>query len=458
MRAIKSKRPSILKPFVSVVLIALGLTVGVSVQAHPPGHAYGWCKNHSGCNTPTNTHIGSTITSGHASVALPKPTPIIVVPPLPVMAIPKPAQFAVPKPLRVVVPPLKPGFVDYPKYQGLRDPHTGYPMPTLPVARYPLPKPIVPPPVIAGNIPPQMKPGFTQFPNYTGPRNPANGYPVPPQVPTLTPNPQPGQAPPKVPSVIAGNIPPQMKPGFMQFPNYTGPRNPANGYPVPPQVPTLTPNPQPGQAPPKVPSVIAGNIPPQMKPGFTQFPNYTGPRNPANGYPIPPQAPALTPNPQLGQAPARVPPVIAGNIPPQMKPGFTQFPNYTGPRNPANRYPIPSQVPPVIAGNIPPQMKPGFAQFPNYAGPRNPANGYPVPQQVPPQIAGNTTPKMLPGYVKFPNYVGPRNPITGYPMPVSSGSLDREKAAQQARMPRDPPAVADYGLDFRVIGIALPRF
>ena len=201
-------------------------------------------------------------------------------------------------------------------------------MPTLPVTRYPLPKPVVVPPVVAGNVPPQMKPGFVRFPNYTGPRNPTNGYPIPAQAPTLTPNPQPGQVPAKVPPVVAGNVPPQMKPGFAQFPNYTGPRNPTNGYPIPPQAPTLIPNPQPGQVPAKVPPVVAGNVPPQMKPGFVQFPNYTG----------------------------------------------------------------------------------------------------------------------------------PRNPITGYPVPVSSGSVDSVRAAQQAQMPRDPPEVADYGLDFRVIGIALPHF
>ena len=114
-----------MKPLILAVSIVLGLSTGASVQAHPPGHAYGWCKNHGGCNTPTNTHIGSTITSGHAPVVLPKPTPAIVVPPMPVMAVPKPAHFAVPKPLRVVAPPRKPGFVDYPNFKGLRDPHTG---------------------------------------------------------------------------------------------------------------------------------------------------------------------------------------------------------------------------------------------------------------------------------------------------------------------------------------------
>ena len=123
--------------------------------SHPAGHAYGWCKNHGGCSSSTNVHIGAPITSGHPAQAVqstPMSTltpaiPTYKVPPMPVQMVPKPRPVIAPPKLPRLVPKLKQGYIDHPNFTGRRDPNTGYPVPTLPVQKVPLPKPIVAPPV-----------------------------------------------------------------------------------------------------------------------------------------------------------------------------------------------------------------------------------------------------------------------------------------------------------------------
>lgn len=295
--------------------------------------------------------------------------PAYISPPVPVILVPKPSSvtYAVPKPQQYNIPKPKPGFVDYPKFQGLRDPHTGYPMPTLPKAWIPLPKPIVRPPELIKAIP-QPKPGYVDYPTYKGPRDPLTGYPTP------------------------------------SMPVYAVPKPSATVFPAVKQVAV-----------------------PQQKPGFVDYPAYKGPRDPNTGYPAPVQG--------------------SYSVPP---------------------LPTSNSLPPQVTGTTPPAMKPGFALFPNYSGPRNPATGYPVPGVVTHSVPIDSSTAQTVGAPVLthssggrPAYMGSRNPATGFPIPghPSKTAADREKASQFVRLPpRAPPAAPVLGLDFRVIGIALPHF
>jgi hypothetical protein len=99
-----------------------------------------------------------------------------------------------------------------------------------------------------------------------------------------------------VPQPQPNNVPP-LKPGFVAYPHYVGPRDPNTGYPIPPQPPAQQVPPLPQMA---VPQPQPNNVPP-LKPGFVAYPNYVGPRDPNTGYPIPPQPPAqqVPPLPQM---------------------------------------------------------------------------------------------------------------------------------------------------------------
>jgi hypothetical protein len=215
-----------------------------SVGATPPGNHYGWCKGNgnphsSGCATSTN---GGTVNgnTGHAppptATEVPHPAGIVTgtygqsftgyapVPPIPPQLTPQqPPPLAAPP---LAAPPLLPGYVQFPNYQGTRDPATGFPA-------------AVPPQQVTGTYAP-----------------PVVGYaPVPPIPPQLTP--------PQPPPLAA----PPLLPGYVQFPNYQGTRDPATGLPaaVPPQqvVGTYAP-PVIGYAP--VPPIPPQHTPPQPPP------------------------------------------------------------------------------------------------------------------------------------------------------------------------------------------------
>jgi len=222
----------------------------------PPGNHYGWCKGNgnphaSGCAASTN---GGTVNgnSGHAppptSTEAPHPGGIVTgtygqsftgyapVPPIPPQLVPQ-------QPPPYAPPPLLPGHVQFPDYQGPRDPATGFP----------------------AAIPPQQVTG-TYAP-------PVTGYaPVPPIPPQLVPQ----QPPPYAP--------PPLLPGYVQFPNHQGPRDPATGLPaaIPPQQVTGT------YAPPVTGYAPVPPIPPQLVP--QQPPPYAPP--PLVKKPVPQPRPA----------------------------------------------------------------------------------------------------------------------------------------------------------------------
>ena len=82
--------------------------------------------------------------------------------------------------------------------------------------------------------------------------------------------------------------PPVVPPGYIQFPTWTGKRDPKTGFPVPPDPPAQK-IPQPMEQ--KVPKPQPYNVP-SMKPGYIQFPTWTGKRDPKTGFPVPPDPPA----------------------------------------------------------------------------------------------------------------------------------------------------------------------
>jgi hypothetical protein len=167
--------------------------------ATPPGNHYGWCKGNgnphsSGCAASTN---GGTVNgnTGHAppptATEVPHPAGIVTgtygqsftgyapVPPIPPQLTPQqPPPLAAPP---LAAPPLLPGYVQFPNYQGTRDPATG-----LPAA--------VPPQQVVGTYAP-----------------PVIGYaPVPPIPPQHTPpQPPPQSAPPMVQKPVPKPMPTQ---------------------------------------------------------------------------------------------------------------------------------------------------------------------------------------------------------------------------------------------------------
>ena len=116
-------------------------------------------------------------------------------------------------------------------------------------------------------------------PGSTAPNNYNSNQPVP----TTNQLPQPPQQP-TVPVIQVVPLPQHTITGIAP-------------YMVPPQPPQQLTPPVPHMA---VPQPQPYNVPP-LKPGFVAYPNYLGPRDPNTGYPIPPQPPAqqVPPLPQM---------------------------------------------------------------------------------------------------------------------------------------------------------------
>jgi hypothetical protein len=177
---------------------------------------------------------------------------------------------------------------------------------------------------------PTLKPGFVAYPHYVGPRDPNTGYPVPPSPPQQLTPPAPGapQAPPLMPQAV-----PSMKPGYVAYPNYIGPRDPNTGYPVPPSPPQQLTPPAPG-APQAPPQQVMPN-PPQTITGYAP-------------YMVPDQKQLTPPAPGAPQAP----PMKPYNVPTPMVPG--QVVDVPRPRPVAAqaKAPAPAAATGPAAGNV----------------------------------------------------------------------------------------------------------
>jgi hypothetical protein len=358
----------------------------------PPGNHYGWCKGNgnphsSGCapgggggsingntghsTTPTSTeapHTTQTVTgtygqsfTGYAPVQSvtgsygPSFTGYGAVPPIP-------PQRTPPQPPPLVPPPLLPGYVQFPNHTGPRDPATGFPAQ-------------VPPLQVTGSYGPSFT-GYAPVQTVTGSYGPSfTGYGAVPPIP-------PQRTPPQPPPLV----PPPLLPGYVQFPNHTGPRDPATGFPA--QVP---------------PQQVTGSYGPSFT-GHAPVQTVTGSYGPSfTGYgAVPPIPPQLTP-------PQPQPPV-----PPPLLPGYVQFPNHTGPRDPATGFP--AQVPPQqVTGSYGPS-------FTGYGPVQNPP-----PHQTPPAIIPKPTPKPRPSQTVTSttnvsvNSTEQRQPLAGQLIPRHAG-------------------------------------
>ena len=150
-------------------------------------------------------------------------------------------------------------------------------------------------------------------------------YYVPPDPPAQqTPQPMTQVAPPQ----LFSNTAPALKPGFQKFPTWQGKRDPATGYPVPPNPPAQqTPQPMTQVAPPQ----LFSNTAPALKPGFQKFPTWQGKRDPATGYPVPPNPPAQqTPQPMTQVAPPQPSPQAKPQLVPNQIVTASPQQTYTG--------------------------------------------------------------------------------------------------------------------------------
>jgi hypothetical protein len=205
--------------------------------------------------------------------------------------------------------------------------------------------------------------------------------PLPPQtISGFAPVPQAGKAPdvtgyspgigiaPNPPQVISGFSPgPQQipAPSFGGHAPYVVPPQPQ-----PPQNPYAVPQPRPPAQPPQVPL---------LKPGYTAYPDYVGPRDPASGYPV------VTANPPqtiTGYAPYNVPPQPVLPNPPQTITGYA--PNNVPPLPPQQQTPTPIVVPQPQPYSVPTPLK---VEVPR---PR------PLPPQGNPPPTGQTTVSVTP--------------------------------------------------------------
>lgn len=121
--------------------------------------------------------------------------------------------------------------------------------------------------------------------------------------------------------------------------------------PVPPSPPQQLTPPAPGapQAPPLLPQSV-----PMLKPGFVAYPHYVGPRDPNTGYPVPPSPPQqLTPTPK----PVAVPPQNVMPNPPQTITGYAPY--MVPPQLPLQQTPTPRPVaaPQPLPYNVPTPMQ-----------------------------------------------------------------------------------------------------
>ena len=435
----KDWQQSMMKPVAGliVLLTAVAMASDVDAKRNPPG-----CQNaNAAAHNPNCQGGGST----HVTVPSPQPTTNVQT----IVVTPAATQSGggltsnTPKPQAPVV--VKPS--PQQTYTG----HSPYYVPPDPPAQQtPQPMTQVAPPQLFSNTAPALKPGFQKFPTWQGKRDPATGYPVPPNPPAQqTPQPMTQVAPPQ----LFSNTAPALKPGFQKFPTWQGKRDPATGYPVPPNPPAQqTPQPMTQVAPPQ----LFSNTAPALKPGFQKFPTWQGKRDPATGYPVPPNPPAQqTPQPMTQVAP----PQLFSNTAPALKPGFQKFPTWQGKRDPATGYPVPpnppaqqtpqpmTQVaPPQLFSNTAPALKPGFQKFPTWQGKRDPATGYPVPpnppaqqtpqpmtQVAPPQPSPQAKPQLVPNQIVT---ASPQQTYTGYSphfvgAPLTVGQTSSSQSTQK---------------------------
>ena len=200
---------------------------------------------------------------------------------------------------------------------------------------------------------------------------------------------------PQPPQVITG-----FSPGPQQIPppSFTG-QQPYVVPPQPMQVPTAVPQLQPQPQPQAVPFQV-----PPLKPGYVAYPDYVGPRDPDTGYPVvtanppqtttgyapylvptlPPQVPTAVPQaqPKPQPQPVAVPPLV-----PPLKPGYVAYPDYVGTRDPNTGYPVVTANPPqtftgYAPNKVPPQPQPQTPTLQTGAIPTTPSANVPTPAQV----------------------------------------------------------------------------
>ena len=310
----KDWQQSMMKPVAGliVLLTAVAMASDVDAKRNPPG-----CQNaNAAAHNPNCQGGGST----HVTVPSPQPTTNVQT----IVVTPAATQSGggltsnTPKPQAPVV--VKPS--PQQTYTG----HSPYYVPPDPPAQQtPQPMTQVAPPQLFSNTAPALKPGFQKFPTWQGKRDPATGYPVPPNPPAQqTPQPMTQVAPPQ----LFSNTAPALKPGFQKFPTWQGKRDPATGYPVPPNPPAQqTPQPMTQVAPPQ----LFSNTAPALKPGFQKFPTWQGKRDPATGYPVPPNPPAQqTPQPMTQVAPPQPSPQAKPQLVPNQIVTASPQQTYTG--------------------------------------------------------------------------------------------------------------------------------
>jgi hypothetical protein len=137
---------------------------------------------------------------------------------------------------------------------------------------------------------------------------PAPPAPRAPMTPPAPGAPRPPQAPPLAPAEV-----PTLKPGFVAYPHYVGPRDPNTGYPVPPSPPTAMTPPAPGA--PQAPPLMPYNVPP-----LSPLPTAVSPTNPVPGPGQVVDVPRPRPQPASAQRAAAAGTTTGGPSPPMGSP------------------------------------------------------------------------------------------------------------------------------------------